>query len=324
MISGENGNPKREPRIVATANSTLRIFQVPARTLPGNGAKCTPWTKVTTAHAATAASPWRRTWRGIYATSVAWRPSTSARTATSPLNLRKIFTHTFESIILVRPCASGDCIEQSSNVTAIDRHSFIFVRFRSSHPLLLGKCRKWKLPLCEKENSIKSLRAELPSSLWSRFYKQSKSRNRFSLMKLTRRSRRPRSGELVGSNESSYFASRGLASALLTVTIVFDFRCCQKARSPKAVHLQALQQTVRLQEGPEEASDVRLRQIAALQVSVLRPAGQVSLDHLQSCASDTSRDARDNIRPWQWHLFRVNGLHEKIITSDFQFLRVKR
>lgn len=146
----EIGNPKSESR--TAANSTLRIFQVPARTPPGSGVKSTPWTRVTTVHAATAASPWRRTWRGICATSAAWRPSISARTATSPRNSRRTFTRISESIIPVRPCASGGCTEPVVERRSSSSASFFLVRFQP--PFVTREMQEnWQLPLCEKEKA---------------------------------------------------------------------------------------------------------------------------------------------------------------------------
>jgi len=188
--------------------------------------------------------------------------------------------------------------------------------FIINHFLSFGKYRKWKLPPCEKENSIKSLPVELPSSLWSR---RSKSRNCFSLVKLTRWSKEIRIRRVNPDRTCPRTSRReGSFPLLLTVTIIIDFRCCQETRFPsQAVHLQALQQTIRLQQGPNEAPDVRLWQIAALQVSVLRPAGQISLDYLQSCASDTSRNARYVSRSRRWYPFSVNQKKSRLQTFEF-------
>lgn len=84
----------------------------------------------------------------------------------------------------------------------------------------------------------------------------------------------------------------------------FNFRCHRRVlRSPtQAVRLHALRQTIRQRQGPEEAREVRMRQIAALQVSLLQPAGEVSLDHLQSRARETPQDVRDDDGPRQWCL----------------------
>lgn len=137
MISGENGNPKSELRPIATANSTLRIFQVSARTR-GGGAKCTPWTRVTTAHAAAAVSPWRRTWRVICVT-CGMAPKYQCPYCDKPSKFtQNIYAH-------IRKYHPGQalCFRRLYWVIVDDDGErsphFFFLRFRSSHPLLIQK-----------------------------------------------------------------------------------------------------------------------------------------------------------------------------------------
>lgn len=87
----------------------------------------------------------------------------------------------------------------------------------------------------------------------------------------------------------------------LTVTVVSIFRSGQGGGArptAAAVRLRALPRSrIRQQEGPEAAQRLRVRQVAALQVPLLRPAGEVPLGRLQARAHATPRDVRDDGGP---------------------------